>query len=474
MKRYKVKHYRSRIYNPIRGKIIKGVLIGVIAAALFGIGWFSYEPLMQIINEKNKEIIEQDPVPEKPQEPAYVPEEVEFLEKETVAVCVPEEKLYNSIDYHSFLKTLDEEVTAVVIDMKTKNGTVTYSSNQVSVASAGASHENAFILDSRIKTAKDMGFDVIARIYAFEDSTAPYNATDMAIRYESENGILWLDDSVDNGGKPWLNPYSDTAQKYILDIVYDAIDSEADAILLEGLRFPEEDGMEYAYFGVSAGELSKGEVLSNFAKRIYSSAVITGTNIIIGFDSYETVSESGIYGADPFSFSADGYAPFVDIDNFVGEKFSNDFYFRKMPEDMTEVFAKVYESFGEISGLNLLPVLDFNGFQKDETSGIFSFLKEKGAKGYIIIYDEAYFTGVPEEPEVPENEPVQPSAPIQPVQPVQPSAPAQPSVPEEPSEPEDIPEETPEEEENNGMQWVDPDEKKKPQWVSPDEEEGNE
>ena len=464
MKRYKVKHYRSRIYNPIRGKIIKGVLIGVIAAALFGIGWFSYEPLMQAINEKNKEIIQQDPVPEKPQEPAYVPEEVEFLEKETVAVCVPEEKLYNSIDFYSFLKSLDEEVTAVVIDMKTKDGTVTYSSNQVSVANAGASHENAFLLDSRIKAAKDMGFDVITRIYAFEDSTAPYNATDMAIRYESEDGILWLDDSVDNGGKPWLNPYSDTAQKYILDIVYDAIDSEVDAILLEGLRFPEEDGMEYAYFGVGAEETSKGEVISNFVKRIYSSAVITGTNIIIGFDGYEIISGNEIYGTDPFGFSADGYAPFIDIDNFVGKKFSDDFYFRRMPEDMTEVFAKIYESFGEISGLNLLPVFDFGGFEKEETAGIFEFLEEKNAKGFILIYDEAYFTGVPEEPAVPEEEPITPSAPVQPVQPVQPSVPSVPSEPEKvPEKEETLEEETSEDniyywedDDDGGLEWVDP------------------
>ena len=71
MKRYKIKHYRSRIYNPLRGKIIKSVLIIVIVAALFGIGWFSYEPLMQAINEKNKEIIQEEPVPEKPQEPVY-------------------------------------------------------------------------------------------------------------------------------------------------------------------------------------------------------------------------------------------------------------------------------------------------------------------------------------------------------------------------------------------------------------------
>ena len=468
MKRYKVKHYRSRIYNPIRGKIIKGVLIGVIAAALFGIGWFSYEPLMQAINEKNKEIIQQDPVPEKPQEPAYVPEEVEFLEKETVAVCVPEEKLYNSIDFYSFLKSLDEEVTAVVIDMKTKDGTVTYSSNQVSVANAGASHENAFLLDSRIKAAKDMGFDVITRIYAFEDSTAPYNATDMAIRYESEDGILWLDDSVDNGGKPWLNPYSDTAQKYILDIVYDAIDSEVDAILLEGLRFPEEDGMEYAYFGVGAEETSKGEVISNFAKRIYSSAVITGTNIIIGFDGYEIISGNEIYGTDPFGFSADGYAPFIDIDNFVGKKFSDDFYFRRMPEDMTEVFAKVYESFGEISGLNLLPVFDFGGFEKEETAGIFEFLEEKNAKGFILVYDEAYFTGVPEEPAVPEEEPITPSVPVQPVQPVQPSAPSVPSEPEKVPEKEETPEE--ETSEENIYYWEDDDDGGL-EWVSPEEAE---
>ena len=468
MKRYKVKHYRSRIYNPIRGKIIKGVLIGVIAAALFGIGWFSYEPLMQAINEKNKEIIQQDPVPEKPQEPAYVPEEVEFLEKETVAVCVPEEKLYNSIDFYSFLKSLDEEVTAVVIDMKTKDGTVTYSSNQVSVANAGASHENAFLLDSRIKAAKDMGFDVITRIYAFEDSTAPYNATDMAIRYESEDGILWLDDSVDNGGKPWLNPYSDTAQKYILDIVYDAIDSEVDAILLEGLRFPEEDGMEYAYFGVGAEETSKGEVISNFVKRIYSSAVITGTNIIIGFDGYEIISGNEIYGTDPFGFSADGYAPFIDIDNFVGKKFSDDFYFRRMPEDMTEVFAKVYESFGEISGLNLLPVFDFGGFEKEETAGIFEFLEEKNAKGFILVYDEAYFTGVPEEPAVPEEELITPSAPVQPVQPVQPSAPSVPSEPEKVPEKEETPEE--ETSEDNIYYWEDDDDGGL-EWVSPEEAE---
>ena len=80
------------------------MLIAVIVASLFGIGWFSYEPLMQAINDKNKEIIQQDPVPEKPAEPVYQPVPEEFLEKETVAVTVPEEVLYSSIDFYSFIK----------------------------------------------------------------------------------------------------------------------------------------------------------------------------------------------------------------------------------------------------------------------------------------------------------------------------------------------------------------------------------
>ena len=68
--------------------------------------------------------------------------------------------------------------------------------------------------------------------------------------------------------------------------------------------------------------------------------------------------------------------------------------------------------------------MDFEGFQKEETAGIFDYLKTKGATGYIVIYNEAYFTGVPEEPEIiPEQtQPNQPVVPVQPVTPQQPSA----------------------------------------------------
>ena len=80
--------------------------------------------------------------------------------------------------------------------------------------------------------------------------------------------------------------------------------------------------------------------------------------------------------------------------------------------------------------MKILPVLDFEGFKKEETAGIFEYLEGKGAAGWFLLYND-YFTGIPEEPEtVPEEAPSQPSAPAVP------AVPEVPYVPEEPSEPE--------------------------------------
>lgn len=394
-KKYKVKHYKSRIYNPIRGKIIRTALIIVIAGALFTAGWFAYEPLMKAINNANKEIIQNDPI-SKP-EPEKKPEELpqEFLDKDTVAVTVPTEKLYDLSAYYSFLASLDKEVTAVVIDMKTAAGEVTYKSNQVSVQNVGAAAENAIDLASYIDTARRAGYDVIARIYAFEDSTAPYNSADMAIRYESEDGVLWLDDSVDNGGKPWLNPYSDTAQKYVLDIVYDAVDLGVDAILLDGVRFPEENAaMDYAYFGVGTEETGRGEILARFAKRVYSAVVTSGTDVLVAFDGHAVVTgDTAVYGGSPMDFDADGFAPYINLGDFVGGKNAK---FGELPADATELMRAVYEALALPEGAKTMPIFYCTGLTKGQVRSAARAAGDLGAVGYIMIYDEEFFTGVPQ------------------------------------------------------------------------------
>ncbi len=417
MKRYKVKHYKSRIYNPIRGKIIKGILIALVVGSLFAIGWLLYEPLLNFINEANKEIIEQNPmeVPEKEKLPDPVPPE--FMEKETLAVTVPTETLYRTEEYYYFLCDLDESVTAVVLDMKTKSGEVTYRSAQTSVQNAGAIAENAVDLEQRIKVAKSLGYDVIVRIYAFEDATAPYQSADMAIRYETEDGVLWLDDSVDAGGKPWLNPYSNTAQKYVLDIVYDAIDAGVDAVLLDGVRFPGESGLSYAYFGVDL-TTTKNEILKQFTDRVYAAAITTGTDVILAYDGMEILSgEDEIYGGSPMGFAYDGLSPVLDFKELINRKYPS-FYFKNKPEDLSEVAKAAYEALGIEENVRLLPIFVCEGNEKKDIKALRDVFDENGGMGAILIYDETYFVGKPAVPVVPEEEPA-----VTPVLPPEPNVP---------------------------------------------------
>ena len=406
-KQFKIKRYKNtRIYNPLRSKIIKASAIIIGLAVLFTIGWFAYEPIMKAVNDANKVIAEENKKPEEEPIPVPEPVPVEFTEKDTKAVTVPLEKFLNAADYYDFLKALDDDVTAVVLDMKTADGVVTYRSEQVSVTNSGSISEDAVSLEARIKTARSLGLDVIARIYAFEDHVAPYSSYDMAIRYQSAEGVLWLDESFDNGGKAWLNPYSDTAQKYILDIVCDAIDYGVDAVLLDGVRFPGDFGMNYAYFGASAEGVSKGEVLSAFMQRVYATAVTSETDIISAYDAQAVLlSEEDIYGGSPAVFQADAIAPVIDLNAYIGERFGDGAYYRVLPEDVTELSAAVYNALGYGTDIRKIPVITCAGLTKLQAAQLFSVFKENGSVGCVMIYDEAHFTGaIPNEEESSESE----------------------------------------------------------------------
>lgn len=436
-KKFKIKRYKNtRIYNPLRGKIIKAAAIIVGLTLLFTVGWFAYEPIMRALNDANKVIAEENQKPE--EEPIPVPEPVaeEFTEKETVAVTVPLEKFLNAADYFEFLKSLDENVTAVVLDMKTADGVVTYNSEQVSVINCGSISENAVSLEARIKTARSLGLDVIARIYAFEDHVAPYSSYDMAIRYQSAEGVLWLDESVDNGGKAWLNPYSDTAQKYILDIVCDAIDYGVDAVLLDGVRFPGDFGMGYAYFGAGSADVSRGEVLTAFMQRVYATAVTSETNIIAAYDAGAVLlSNEDIYGGSPALFQSDALAPVIDLNAFIGENFGNSAYYRVLPEDVTELSGDIYEALGYATDVKKFPVINCTGITKLQAAQLFSVFEANGSTGYIMIYDEAFFTGVASvEEESSESSSVSSSVYVPPVTPSSSSSSSSSSVPSSSSE----------------------------------------
>lgn len=140
---------------------------------------------------------------------------------------------------------------------------------------------------------------MIARIYAFRDPLSSLVLKKAAVKYQ-DTEMLWLDDSKENGGKSWLNPYSEVAQMYIADLSLECIRAGCSAVMLDGVQFPTGYSLELAGYGTQTK--THQQVLSDFVQDmeellkenhgvlIYASS----TQAMLGMeaDSYDT---GGLY-----------------------------------------------------------------------------------------------------------------------------------------------------------------------------------
>lgn len=385
----RVKHFNSRIYNPIKRKIVKIALAAAAVGLLFAAGWMLYEPLMDEILLKNKEINSKVEVEKTEKIDVAQQDEIAFLERDINAVIVPSDIFCDDELFSQYLSDLDKDVTAVIVDLKTQDGKVTYKSEQKSVISAGAMAENAVDISKRIEEIREKDLIPAARIYAFEDHTAPYNSEDLAIKYMDSQGVLWLDDSFDNGGKAWMNPYSETAQKYILDIVYDALDENFDAIIVDGVRFPQSAGLQYAYYGGNAETISKSDILIRFMERLYASTAGYITDIIFAYDEYLSLT-SDVYANNTDDFICDGKSPYIKVSDFIGTRINGFSYYRSFPGNVTKIFREITD----ICKLDTesVPVIDLEGLSVDNLKEIKEVLKEKGISRYVLKYSDSFGT----------------------------------------------------------------------------------
>ena len=70
--------------------------------------------------------------------------------------------------------------------------------------------------------------------------TASFNARCPNCHHDAAILILRTMNKQENGGKSWLNPYSEVAQMYIADLSLECVRAGCSAIMLDGGQFPAE------------------------------------------------------------------------------------------------------------------------------------------------------------------------------------------------------------------------------------------
>ncbi len=185
------------------------------------------------------------------------------------AIYLPAEKLADTQALNTLLDgAAAAGINAVVLDIKNADGTINYACAvpEALAAEAPAADEN---LLPAIDAVRQHGMDVIGLFHCFDDPLAASSLEGGAVYYE-DTDQLWLDGAPAKGGKAWLNPYSQAARSYNIQIIQEAFGAlNLDKVLLTGVQFPAGYSMNKARFdGEESSSAGRNATLKSFVDSV--------------------------------------------------------------------------------------------------------------------------------------------------------------------------------------------------------------
>lgn len=137
-------------------------------------------------------------------------------------------------------KLTDGGYNAVMIDIKRDDGSVGFKNALATVDTYGSVAFPATDLKGSVSKLKEQDLLAVGRVYCYMDNLVPQKDRSAAIL--DSNGIPY----TDSKGNTYLNPDSQTAYKYIKDIIAEAADAGITVFVLDGTDLPEAIADEYS------------------------------------------------------------------------------------------------------------------------------------------------------------------------------------------------------------------------------------
>ena len=259
---------------------IKIILLIVCFIAVMALSFFFVDLGLKY---SNKEIAKAEPA-------AETEETLSLLSKGGVkGMYMPYEKLSDKKYIKSFIKEIrKKDCNSVVIDFKSDDGRIVYSSlSQFALLGKCAVFDNETVR-AAIDLFNSSSVQVIARVFCFEDPLIASLEPSLAVKYLNTD-VQWLDKLEEDGGKPWLNPYSSKAKNYIKELISEIYKFGVGGIILESVCFPEGENIESAVFTGEENGAPRNEMLKNFIASIRNS-VKPDCFIVLGAAAQDIIS----------------------------------------------------------------------------------------------------------------------------------------------------------------------------------------
>lgn len=204
-------------------------------------------------------------------------------------VRLPESAVTDEASLRAMLQNVKSkypDAGAVVIPMKLSGGSLTFDSEAAGSA-AWAVCKGSMTAAEIASIVNEEGFQAFASCSLLDDHIYADTYRDASYKVE-KNGVLtgdrWLDNTVANGGKSWLDPNSSATVSYLESLVEELSDGGFSAILCSGFTYPDFSPLDEPYLNpdIFAKEAAPMIELANSL----SAAVSGSADIVLDLSAY--------------------------------------------------------------------------------------------------------------------------------------------------------------------------------------------
>jgi len=159
----------------------------------------------------------------------------------------------------------------ITVPLKVSGGEIYYASGVYEAQMCGAV-QSQLTLSEITYEIRSAGYRPTASISLLDDNILPQTYPEAGYR-TTDDGSRWIDNSVENGGKPWVSPFADSTKEYLGEIAYEIASADFDKAVCTDVIFPPFRESDLALLGdeVNSGERYLG--LTSLVNMMYNTMI---------------------------------------------------------------------------------------------------------------------------------------------------------------------------------------------------------
>lgn len=311
----KIRRYRNGylIRKRRRAKVMKVLFTIFLLALLVFLGYSIAKSLSQIGSKEESSseeisISSEIEVAESSEESSSQIEENSFVR----SILLPTDSMTLQ-KAEEFIKSVDTSLyNSITVELKNKQGLLLYPSEIALAKKSEAIAETTVDHKALAELISKYNFTPIARIYALEDDYASHATYNTSYTYDNQSDITWLDNSLDAGGKSWLNPYKQETIDYLTAVTEEVLQAGYKALIVNSIQYPNTANQTGMTLG-DTNELTKKQALEKVLESIVTVATKYSAKVIPAYKGICYLGESAhIYTVNPNEFNSFPSSPIIE------------------------------------------------------------------------------------------------------------------------------------------------------------------